>query len=90
VKQDAVQKVMPRYHVYLSLDHTLTIDPVTPWDAEEESFTSAGSLVSHFKALYGPDYFVKLNCAYYLPGLPVSVLQQHLDEHADARFGSHR
>lgn len=46
--------------------------------------------MSHFKAVYGPDFFVQLNCAYYLPGLPVSVLQQHLDEHTDARFGSNR
>jgi hypothetical protein len=47
-------------------------------------------LVSYYKQLYGPDFFVKLNCSYYLPGLPVSVIQLHADERADMRFGSHR
>jgi hypothetical protein len=53
------------------------------------SWTMMGSLVSYFKQHHGPDFFVKLNCAYYLPGLPLALLQQHYDSALDARFGSH-
>ena len=56
----------------LSLTPTPTLGPcflllalayMSPW-------TILGSLVSYFKQHHGPAFFVKLNCAYYLPGLP--------------------
>lgn len=52
------------------------------------SWTVMGSLVSYFKQHHGPDFFVKLNSAYYLPGLPLALLQKHYDSALDARFGS--
>ena len=96
---------------------------------------ATGSLVAHFKTLHGAEFFVMLNCAFYLPGvcvcvrvyarlcvwgmsvclgdsqlhdlhapifmlpcvcmcvvpgLPVSVIQQHADHWADTHFGSRR
>jgi hypothetical protein len=36
----------------------------------------------------GPDFFVKLNCAYYLPGLPLALFQQSYDESFDAKYTS--
>lgn len=53
------------------------------------SWTMMGALVSYFKQHHGPDFLVKLNCAYYLPGLPLALLQQHYESALDARFGSH-
>lgn len=52
------------------------------------SWTSIGSLISYFKARQGAAFYVALYCAFYLPGLPVSLLQQRFDENIDRRFGS--
>ena len=51
-------------------------------------WTSIGSLISYFKARQGAAFYVALYCAFYLPGLPVSLLQQRFDETLDKRFGS--
>ncbi len=53
-------------------------------------FTVLGSLISYYKTQHGPDFFVKLNCAFYLPGLPWALAQQWCDPALDARFGSLR
>ena len=52
------------------------------------SWTSIGSLISYFKARQGAAFYVALYCAFYLPGLPVSLLQQRFDQNIDRRFGS--
>ncbi len=52
------------------------------------SWTSIGSLISYFKARQGAAFYVALYCAFYLPGLPISLLQQRYDETVDKRFGS--
>lgn len=52
------------------------------------SWTSIGSLISYFKARQGASFYVKLYCAFYLPGLPVSLLQQRYDERLDHKYGS--
>lgn len=56
---------------------------MAPW-------TALGSLVAYFKARYGPDFFVRLNCAFYLAGLPIALAQQWGDEALDAALGSTR
>lgn len=61
----------------------LSLAYMAPW-------TALGALVAYFKARHGPDFFVKLNCAYYLVGLPVALAQQWGDEALDARVGSAR
>lgn len=52
------------------------------------SFTSIGSLIGYFKATQGSHFYVQLYCAFYLPGLPVSLLQQYNDGAFDRRLGS--
>ena len=47
-----------------------------------------GSLISYFKAKQGAYFYVKLYCAFYLPGLPVSLMQQKFDVYVDDYFGS--
>jgi len=54
------------------------------------SWTAIGSLIPYFKAHYGADFYVKIYCAYYLPGLVVSLLQQRYDSYFDAKYGSWR
>lgn len=53
-------------------------------------WTSLGSLISYYKYTYSASFYVKLYCAYYLPGLPVALLQNYLDRYLDARFGSYK
>jgi hypothetical protein len=53
---------------------------MAPW-------VSIGSLISYYSK-YGQNYFVWLNCAFYFPGLPISVLQFQLDKVYDLRWGS--
>ena len=60
----------------------LALAYMSPW-------TIMGSLVSYFRQNHGPAFFVKLNCAYYVPGLPLALLQQHYDSTFDSRFGSY-
>ncbi len=38
-------------------------------------WTALGSLISYFKYVYSAQFYVKLYCAYYLPGLPVAIIQ---------------
>ena len=54
------------------------------------SWTSIGSLISYFKARQGAKFYVRLYCSFYLPGLPISLLQQRYDAAFDARLGSSR
>jgi hypothetical protein len=54
---------------------------MVPW-------TSLGSLISYFKHTYNANFYNKLYCAYYLPGLPVAVLQHLYDGAVDMRIGS--
>lgn len=73
--------------------HPQALHRLSPWFgllavAYMAPWTSLGALVSYFKTQYGAEFIVKLNCAYYLPGLPVALLQQWVDERLDARLGS--
>ena len=56
---------------------------MVPW-------TSIGSLISYFAAEYGPGFYVKLYCCFYLPGWPMSELQSRFDEGFDRQIGSSR
>lgn len=47
-----------------------------------------GSLIAFFKARQGASFYVQMYCAFYLPGLPISLLQQRYDEQIEQRFGS--
>lgn len=51
-------------------------------------WTALGSLISYYKYTYSAHFYVKIYCAYYLPGLPMSVLQYLFDEKIDAVYGS--
>lgn len=51
-------------------------------------WTSLGSLISYYKATYGASFYVKLYCAYYLPGLPIAMLQYRYDNYVDSIFSS--
>ena len=51
-------------------------------------FTSLGSLIEYFTAKYGANFYVKLYCAFYLPGWPVAELQRRYDEGYDMKFGT--
>jgi hypothetical protein len=51
-------------------------------------WTSLGSLISYYKYTYSAGFYVKLYCAYYLPGLPVALLQHRFDSYFDHKFGS--
>lgn len=52
------------------------------------SWTAIGSLIPYFRSHYGADFYVKIYCAYYLPGLFVSLLQQRYDDVVDRWLGS--
>ena len=54
---------------------------MVPW-------TSLGSLISYFKHTYNANFYNKLYCAYYLPGLPVAFLQHRFDIAVDQQLGS--
>lgn len=51
-------------------------------------WTSLGSLISYYKHTYSANFYVKLYCCYYLPGLPVALLQHQYDGVLDSRYGS--
>jgi hypothetical protein len=61
----------------------LSFGYMVPW-------TSLGSLITYFKYTYSANFYVKLYCCYYLPGLPVALLQYRYDLELDRRFGSKR
>ena len=51
-------------------------------------WTSLGSLISYYKANYSASFYVKLYCAFYLPGLPVALFQYYFDMILDSYYGS--
>ncbi len=51
-------------------------------------WTALGSLISYYKFNYGANFYVKIYCAYYLPGLPIALLQYRYDEYLDGVYGS--
>ena len=52
------------------------------------SWTAIGSLITFFQVRQGAAFYVALYCFFYLPGLPVSILQQRFDSAIDRKFGS--
>jgi hypothetical protein len=59
----------------------LSFGYMLPW-------TSLGSLISYYKSTYGAGLYVRLYCGFYLPGLPVSLLQYYFDPMLDDAVGS--
>ena len=51
-------------------------------------WTSLGSLITYYKETFSADFYVKLYCAYYLPGLPVALIQYRYDVFLDLKYGS--
>lgn len=54
------------------------------------AWTSFGSLISYYKHHFGPNFYTQMYCAYYLPGLPVCLLQYKYDTSFDVKHGSHQ
>ena len=52
------------------------------------SWTAIGSLITYFQARQGAAFYVALYCFFYLPGLPVSLLQERFDNAHDRKYGS--
>lgn len=50
-------------------------------------WTTISSELAYYKGLFGPSILLQLNLAYFLPSIPILVLQTYLDEHFDRRFG---
>ena len=75
---DEIESI-PRTHLLAFL--VISFGYMLPW-------TALGSLISYYKETYGADFYVKIYCLYYLPGLPIALLQYQYDEVLDARFGS--
>ncbi len=72
---DDVPLMLQLSFVFISFGYML------PW-------TALGSLISYYKYTYGAGFYVKIYCAYYLPGLPIALLQYRYDEYLDSQFGS--
>lgn len=53
-------------------------------------WTSLGSLISYYKLAYSANFYVKLYCAYYFPGLPVALMQMKYDYYFDLKYGASR
>jgi hypothetical protein len=51
-------------------------------------WTALGSLISYYKNNYSARFYVSLYCGFYLPGLPVSILQYIWNEKIDRWYGS--
>lgn len=51
-------------------------------------WTSLGSLISYYKYRYSAEFYVKIYCAYYLPGLPMALFQYQYDEILNRLYGS--
>ena len=66
---------------FLFLFVLISFGYMLPW-------TALGSLISYYKARYGASFYVKLYCAYYLPGLPFALLQYKYDTYVDSIFSS--
>ena len=69
---------------HTSIEKIISFPPMT----RRIAAACAGSLIAYFKYRQGASFYVKLYCAFYLPGLPVSLLQQKYDEKMDLFFGS--
>ena len=52
------------------------------------AWTSFGSLISYYKHQFGSKFYTMIYCAYYLPGLPVCLLQYKYDTFFDVKYGS--
>ena len=91
VVQSSDEEVVPKVQVELFRFHRwgfadlafllVSFGYMLPW-------TSLGSLISYYKYTYGANFYVTLYCAYYLPGLPVSICQQYFDSAFERRFSS--
>ena len=68
---------------FLAIFMLMSCGYMLPW-------TSLGSLITYYKATYSANFYVKLYCAYYLPGLPISLLQYKYDLYLDLKYGSQR
>lgn len=66
---------------FLLLFLLISFGYMLPW-------TSLGSLISYYKATYSASFYVKLYCAYYMPGLPIALLQYRYDTYMDSIFSS--
>jgi hypothetical protein len=53
------------------------------------AWTSFGSLISYYKHHFGVEFYTQIYCAYYLPGLPICLLQYKYDTFFDIKYGSH-
>ena len=51
-------------------------------------WTSLGSLISYYKYTYDADFYVLIYCSFYLPGLPVALLQHRYDVVIDSFISS--
>ena len=51
-------------------------------------WTSLGSLISYYKYTYDADFYVLIYCSFYLPGLPVALLQHRYDVVIDSFVSS--
>ena len=68
-------------YVYYIAFLVISCGYMLPW-------TALGSLISYYKETYGVDFYVKIYCLYYLPGLPIAIFQYRYDEKYDAVYGS--
>jgi len=75
VDSDTIPYIMLVSFLIISFGYML------PW-------TSLGSLISYYKYRYGASFYVKIYCAYYLPGLPVALVQYQYDEFLNNLYGS--
>ncbi|KAK9813902.1 hypothetical protein WJX73_004060 [Symbiochloris irregularis] len=53
----------------------------------QEGWIAVSSMLGAFKQLFGPAMFLYLNLAYYLPSIPVLVLQAQFDHRLNQRLG---
>jgi uncharacterized membrane protein len=53
-------------------------------------WTALGSLISYYKNIHGADFYVMIYCLYYLPGLPIAMLQYRYDDLFDNTLSSQR
>ena len=70
--------------------HTHTSPPPRRTTTTAAPFVMLGALVAYLKQHSDCNYYVQLYCAYYLPGLFVSLLQQRYDARVDEWIGSGR
>lgn len=74
-QQEDVSWIFLVSFLFISLGYML------PW-------TALGSLITYYKYTYSASFYVKIYCAYYLPGLPISILQFLYGEQVDGYYGS--